>query len=723
MTVSDIFFGKNRSFFHYILAAMIILVFIIVGLVVVNDYLDTKKIFEKNSRHLNRQTEQGIIAIIRLSDESYNLYDSSLNELMHNGLDIVLEEYNRSSGMPSRMNLVGIQNTLGEEFDIYIINESGIIEFTTDEGDLGLDFRKIPYFFEYLTRIRNSSGFFADRMVEGQNANGRIHKYAYMPTPDHRYVLELGLSRPSFLNDRASFKYKQSVDQISSVNPYIEKVRIFNSGGKISYNTSETVDNTSRIAVEKVLQQRSDLTVNLPDLGKSVKYLFIDLKNEQYGSDASRIVEITYNTQRLEQAYRQHLQYNLLVAILSLAVGVFGAFVLSRYLAQPISGIVRDVNRIAGGDLDHRISPTRMVEFQVLEQSINSLVSSQKSALREVQDEKAFQQKMIDHLPVAIFMKRVVDGRYTYWNKASEQVFNLPASTIIGRTDKELFGEEQVSLINQQDNEACLRGVLVINKRILSKSRGPRIIHMIIVPVFDSVNNLQLILGIGEDLTEETLTMKSDLLFSITRRDILDQLSVIVDYLERAQLKTSHEAMQMFFNKTLESIESIRNQMAFVRALQDIRSTSPSWHSVKNAFDEAVTLIASGSVNIQVDMDDIEVYADPLLPRIFYNLLTNSIKHGDHQLTKIRLHAQKSGESLLLIFEDDGKGIPLHEKEKIFEFGYGRGTGFGLFLVRELLGYTGIGISETGEPGHGATFEILVPKGKFRNAGSGRNNP
>ncbi len=231
-----------------------------------------------------------------------------------------------------------------------------------------------------------------------------------------------------------------------------------------------------------------------------------------------------------------------------------------------------------------------------------------------------------------------------------------------------------VSTIEKEDIEVRLNQVSVSNKKITDKYRGQRIIHMIIVPIFNSDNTLQYILGIGEDVTEETLSMKIDLLFSITRRDILDQLSSIVNYLERAQLKTSREAMQTFFDKTLESVESIRNQMAFVRSLQEIGITSPTWQSVKKAFWEAVMLHPSSTLDIRVEMDDIELYADPLLPRVFYNLLANSVQHGDHQLTKIRLYSQKSGESLILIYEDNGKGIPLDEKEKIFEFGFGSGN-------------------------------------------------
>jgi PAS domain S-box-containing protein len=354
-------------------------------------------------------------------------------------------------------------------------------------------------------------------------------------------------------------------------------------------------------------------------------------------------------------------------------------------------------------------------EFQVLENSINAMVGSLKDSIREVKEGEILRREMIEQLPVAVFMKSVKDRKYIFWNKASEQIFNLRATDVIGRTDLELFSQKMVSTIDKEDIEARLNQVSISNKKITDKLRGQRIIHIIIVPIFDSDNTLQYILGIGEDVTEETLSMKIDLLFSITRRDILDQLSNIVNSLERAQLKSSREAMQTFIDKTLESIESIRNQMAFVRSLQDIGISSPIWQSVKKTFWEAVMLNPSSSIDIRVEMDDIELYADPLLPRVFYNLLANSIQHGDHHLTKIRLYTQKTGESLLLIYEDNGKGIPLDEKEKIFEFGFGSGTGFGLFLIRELLGYTGITITESGEPGKGAKFEILVPKGKFRN--------
>jgi signal transduction histidine kinase len=535
-----------------------------------------------------------------------------------------------------------------------------------------------------------------------------------MPTPDHRYVLELGYAKTTFSDDRSKINFKEAIVQITNSNPYIERVRIFNSMGKIADNASEAVDYPTTGVLTQLMQQRRDLTIIQPEIKKSVQYLFIDLKNEQYGSDPSRIIEITYNDAMLEKAFFEHVKFIIAVFFLALVIGIFAAFLLSRYLSKPIQGIVTDVNRISAGDLDWKISTTNVTEFHELEQSINTMVDSLKSVMQDVKDAENLRREMIDQLPVSVFMKSVKDGKYIVWNKTSEQVFNRSQSEIIGKTDKDLSSQEDASTIDKEDKRAYLDGIFIINKKIVNKTLGPRTIHLMIVPIFDSTHSLKYILGVGQDITEESLKMKIDLLFSITRGDILDQLSVIVNYLERAQLKTSTESMQAFFEKTLESVESIRNQIKFVRSLQDLRGPSPVWQSVKKSFLNAVTLVSPGKVDVSMELDDFEVYADSLLSRVFYNLLANSIQHGESQLIKIRLYSRLSGENLILTYEDNGKGIPTIEKEKIFEFGYGRGTGFGLFLVRELLGYTGMTITESGEPGKGAKFEIVVPKGKFR---------
>ncbi|MFA5346702.1 MAG: PAS domain-containing protein, partial [Methanoregula sp.] len=667
MTVKDPPVQRMKSLSLSFLLPMILLIICIVGFISFNGYLYTKNNFERESSLLKAQTEQNIIEAMRLEEITWNVYDETLNDQMKNGLTSVLLEYNRTKGDPGKMDLAMVKNSLGQNYDIYVINESGVILSTTYTPELGMDFRRVPYFYDYLTKIRMSEGFFPDRIIRDKLGTGQLRKFAYMPAPDHRFILELGLSGTTFDIINQQLDDKRNIQRIVSVNPYVEQFTIFNSMGRQLENNS-LPEKTVQGYINEVLKNRKTLEVQDREHQRTTTYLMVDLKVDKYGSDPSRVVAITYNSQLIEDALNRLILFHIVTGIAAIFIGFALAYEFSRRITRPIRKIVEDVNIIAHGDLEHRIGTTQNTEFIILETSTNMMVDSLKLALQQVKDGEILQREIIDQLPVAVFMKSVNDGKYIFWNKASERLFELGASEVIGKTNRDLFSEEQISVIDQEEREAILSHISISNKKISNKLLGQRILHMIIVPIFDSANTLRYILGIGEDMTDETRNMKMDLLFSITRRDILDQLSVIMNSLERAQLKTSQEAMQMFFDKTLESVESIRNQMAFVRSLQGIGITAPTWQSVIKTFWSAVTLIPARKIDIRVEMEDVELFADPFFPRVFYNLLANSIQHGDHMMTKIGLYSRISEESLTLIYEDNGTGIPLHEKEKIFEF-------------------------------------------------------
>jgi len=114
-----------------------------------------------------------------------------------------------------------------------------------------------------------------------------------------------------------------------------------------------------------------------------------------------------------------------------------------------------------------------------------------------------------------------------------------------------------------------------------------------------------------------------------------------------------------------------------------------------------------------VNLGNIEIFADPMLPKVFSNLMENTLQYGE-RVTNIHITAMETEYGLILQWEDDGIGVPTEEKERIFERGFGKNTGLGLFLVKEMLALTGITIKETGEPGKGARFEIMAPREMWR---------
>lgn len=81
--------------------------------------------------------------------------------------------------------------------------------------------------------------------------------------------------------------------------------------------------------------------------------------------------------------------------------------------------------------------------------------------------------------------------------------------------------------------------------------------------------------------------------------------------------------------------------------------------------------------------------------------------------TDINIHYEVTEkDSLKLIYEDNGVGVSLENKPRLFTEGFSTGcsTGFGLFLTKKMIDVYGWEIEETGEPGKGAKFSITIPK-------------
>jgi signal transduction histidine kinase len=133
---------------------------------------------------------------------------------------------------------------------------------------------------------------------------------------------------------------------------------------------------------------------------------------------------------------------------------------------------------------------------------------------------------------------------------------------------------------------------------------------------------------------------------------------------------------------------------------------------VGEAVDGAVSLFSGlKGVKIVNECGGLTVLADSLLKQLFYNLVDNSLKYGE-KLSRIRVFYEEKNDHLNVIYEDDGVGIPQAAKPKLFDEGYttGKGSGYGLYLVKKMMEVYGWTISETGTHGKGAKFIISIPR-------------
>ncbi|MCJ7464972.1 MAG: PAS domain-containing protein, partial [Thermoplasmata archaeon] len=217
----------------------------------------------------------------------------------------------------------------------------------------------------------------------------------------------------------------------------------------------------------------------------------------------------------------------------------------------------------------------------------------------------------------------------------------------------------------------------------------------------------------------EVANQKLNLLGQVTRHDALNQLAILMGWLQIVQESGAEPPVQEYMKNMRTAAETVIRQLDFAGDYQKMGVAKPEWIDVKTAFLNGTAGFSPSKLAKSVHVDGLEIYADTMFEKVFYNLVDNSIRHGK-KVTEIRVHYKKKGNDLLLFYEDDGDGIPADEKDKLFLRGIGNHTGFGLFMVRAILGITGITIEENGIPGHGVRFEMLVPASNYRIGHSGQ---
>jgi K+-sensing histidine kinase KdpD len=164
--------------------------------------------------------------------------------------------------------------------------------------------------------------------------------------------------------------------------------------------------------------------------------------------------------------------------------------------------------------------------------------------------------------------------------------------------------------------------------------------------------------------------------------------------------------------KIEKSTALIQKQIQFARDYQDIGTNAPHWQNVGIVIKSAIAGFDLGGIRVETNVGNLEIYADLLLERVFFNIVDNVVRHGENA-TVIRFSAQETDKGVTIYCSDDGVGVPDNLKEGIFNQEYYRNTGHGLWLASEILGITGLSIVESGEPGRGARFEIRVPKDAY----------
>lgn len=315
-------------------------------------------------------------------------------------------------------------------------------------------------------------------------------------------------------------------------------------------------------------------------------------------------------------------------------------------------------------------------------------------------------------------------GRFTYVSPQWEETLGYDPGGIIGTPATAVVHPADLPRNIAAFRQAMSAGTKVhaLEYRVKHQDGTWRWHSQNAAPVRNAAGAVVAYQGICHDITErkraeEALRQanrKLNLLSGITRHDITNQLTMLGGYVRLLERKLPDAAYAGDFARIRAISGQIATLIQFTREYEEIGVHAPAWQDARALADAACQAAGSGTVACANDLPEgLMIFADPLIAKVFSNLVDNALRHGK-TISRLRFFCPDADSNRVIVCEDDGVGVAAEIKERIFEPGFGKNTGFGLALTREILDITGIAIRETGTPGTGARFEIAVPAGQFR---------
>ncbi|HOL40741.1 MAG TPA: ATP-binding protein [Methanospirillum sp.] len=727
--------------FSFPVLVMIILTTIFIVLIVLMSYIT----FQQTTQHLSdtwdnevRHNEHHLKSSLQLINQGLLLFDHTFDASMKKQFAVFLDAYNQSDGNLSNINLSEIKSRFSPDVidiaDLYIINETGIVVDATYAGDIGLDFKKWPAVYKDINRIRNGSTFEADRAVYGFNSAKNSRKFAYYPTPDHRFLLEISYLISGFTEDRRNFSYANVMRAFVNEKPNIRSITLYDSMYRTLWSNSVTKtysDPETIRQVQNTFKGAERIRISDPSNFSEVFYYFIDISDESTvsGNMLDMVARIDYDTTTLHKHLNSIWFFHVLVALIAGLLGVFIAYLLAYHITRPIHRIIDDINRIAHGDLNHRVSYSGSPEFSELETSLNLLITHLNDLISNLQEKehhlresKEEYQRLVERLNEGIWIVSA-DKITTFVNTRMAEMLEGSSDDIIGRPvfdfvhpSSHEFLREKMKNRHQGLSEryevrlVTLTGRIIMAEISASPSFGPdgqysgsfgvvtditqrkeneqkirlyarqmeertRELETVRDELFKINTDLDRIVQIRTEEVMRLLEQKNDFIMQLGH-DLRTPLTPILGLLPKlAELigKDYAEILQIIERNArhIQSIASKSLKLARLNSLDYIPECNKVDLNeiIRTVLEINRFALIQAHIRTEVDVsEECIIDGDPILiQELIDNLVSNAIKFSKPSGGCIRIHGRADEDMVTLIISDTGIGLINGEETKIFE--------------------------------------------------------
>lgn len=211
-----------------------------------------------------------------------------------------------------------------------------------------------------------------------------------------------------------------------------------------------------------------------------------------------------------------------------------------------------------------------------------------------------------------------------------------------------------------------------------------------------------------------------DLFSDIIRHDLLNPIGTIKtttelaleefpgsDYLESIS-RNSQKAIELIEDATM--LSHLESGEKFSKKSMDLRLL------IEAVSLDLIPLFRQKGIKIENQIKEpMEILANPMIPHVFINILTNAAKYASES-EKVIIRGEDRGKMFRISIIDEGPGIPDENKKEIFtrfkrtNKESVKGSGLGLAIANRLVELHGGKIWVEDNPDGGAVFVVELPK-------------
>ena len=449
----------------------------------------------------------------------------------------------------------------------------------------------------------------------------------------------------------------------------------------------------------------------------------------------------TFVSRRIEEKNKAILEISsfsqkMLTMVLFIAIlaTIINAYFMSRALEKPIRQLVDGTDRVAEGDLTHRVQVRSKDEIGQLAASFNIMAEKLKKSRQELLSAKAFTDNIIRSMSNCLLVVNK-DQTIRTANQATYDLLGYTQDELIGRPFSMIFAEGYYSGIGLDDliNKGFTRNV---ETTYLSKY-GEKIRMLFTASViFNEKGKFEGIVCIAQDITMQTETLRAGHLASIGElaagvaheinnpiNSIINFAQIMVDEVKKGETPTE-EIPERIIKEGDRVASIVSSLLSFARENEKEKRLIDARHILDEVLALTETQIIKDGINLTIDFPAglKKIRADfQQIEQVFLNIINNAryalnqkypqahpkknfVIHGSEEMIDNRLFLETT-------FLDYGTGIPSSIIDKIYNPFFstkppGIGTGLGLAISHGII--TDHGGKLTFESSYGEYTKVTV---------------